>query len=238
MLRAASVSSIRNTRTPPWCRAKAQLNSAVRAIPTCGVPVGDGQKRATTWPGRRAVIGRAAAVRGAAGYVARPGWTACRSPRRSPTRSGRPRADRLRPACRSSMTSPGSRSMISLTNSISSPTPNTMSDVRPSCRTSPSTSVTIPRSDGSRSVSIHGPSGQNVLNDLPRVNCTSLRCRSRAVTSLAHGVAEDHRLGVLGANLAGRPADHHRELALVFDPVRRRRQQDRAPCGPITESTA
>ena len=37
---------------------------------------------------------------------------------------------------------------------------------------------------GSRSVSIHGPSGQNESKPLARVNCTSLRCRSRAVTSL------------------------------------------------------
>src|SRR5690349_17180174 len=46
--RLASVSSMRNTNRPPWWRAYAQLNSAVRAIPTCGLPVGDGQKRATT----------------------------------------------------------------------------------------------------------------------------------------------------------------------------------------------
>src|SRR5690606_38057939 len=46
--RLASVSSMRNTNRPPWWRANAQLNSAVRAMPTCGLPVGDGQKRATT----------------------------------------------------------------------------------------------------------------------------------------------------------------------------------------------
>ena len=44
---------MRNTKVPPWCRANAQLNSAVLASPTCGVPVGDGQKRARTGrPGR------------------------------------------------------------------------------------------------------------------------------------------------------------------------------------------
>jgi len=36
---------MRNTKVPPVCRAHAQLNRAVRTIPTCGVPVGDGQKR-------------------------------------------------------------------------------------------------------------------------------------------------------------------------------------------------
>src|SRR4051794_41508849 len=46
--RAASVSSIRNTKVPPLWRANAQLNNAVRARPTCGEPVGDGQKRTRT----------------------------------------------------------------------------------------------------------------------------------------------------------------------------------------------
>ncbi len=48
MLRAASVSSMRNTNVPPWWRANAQLNSAVRARPTCGLPVGDGAIRTRT----------------------------------------------------------------------------------------------------------------------------------------------------------------------------------------------
>src|SRR5512144_1334349 len=43
-----SVSSIRNTNVPPTCRANAQLNSAVRARPTCGLPVGDGQNLTRT----------------------------------------------------------------------------------------------------------------------------------------------------------------------------------------------
>ena len=43
MLRAASVSSMRNTNVPPWWRANAQLNSAVRARPTCGLA---GRRRA------------------------------------------------------------------------------------------------------------------------------------------------------------------------------------------------
>jgi hypothetical protein len=36
---------VRNTKVPPTWRAYAQLNSAVRMSPTCGVPVGEGQKR-------------------------------------------------------------------------------------------------------------------------------------------------------------------------------------------------
>src|ERR1700712_2988513 len=39
---------MRNTNVPPVCRACAQLKSAVRTRPTCGVPVGDGQKRTRT----------------------------------------------------------------------------------------------------------------------------------------------------------------------------------------------
>src|SRR6478736_924842 len=46
--RAASVSSMRKTRVPWWCRAKAQLNRAVRTRPTWGLPVGEGQKRTRT----------------------------------------------------------------------------------------------------------------------------------------------------------------------------------------------
>ena len=38
--RDVSVSSMRNTNLPPLWRANAQLNSAVRAMPTCGLPVG------------------------------------------------------------------------------------------------------------------------------------------------------------------------------------------------------
>src|SRR3954471_22868565 len=46
--RAASVSSMRKTRVPWWCRANAQLNRAVRTRPTWGLPVGEGQKRTRT----------------------------------------------------------------------------------------------------------------------------------------------------------------------------------------------
>src|ERR1700761_7338247 len=41
---------MRNTSVPRWCRAKAQLNRAVRTRPTWGLPVGEGQKRTRTEP--------------------------------------------------------------------------------------------------------------------------------------------------------------------------------------------
>jgi len=61
-----------------------------------------------------------------------------------------------------SSTSPGSSVMMPETNSMISPTVKTMSEVRPSCSTSPSSSVDTSRSEGSSSVSIHGPNGQKV----------------------------------------------------------------------------
>src|SRR5215467_6319492 len=53
--RARSVSSMRSRNLPPWWRAKSQLDSAVRALPICRNPVGEGAKRTTTvialrWP--------------------------------------------------------------------------------------------------------------------------------------------------------------------------------------------
>src|SRR5690349_17445428 len=42
---------MRKTRVPWWCRAKAQLNRAVRTRPTWGLPVGEGQKRTRTADG-------------------------------------------------------------------------------------------------------------------------------------------------------------------------------------------
>ena len=44
-LRASSVSSIRRMNVPPCRRAKSQLNSAARALPTWKYPVGEGAKR-------------------------------------------------------------------------------------------------------------------------------------------------------------------------------------------------
>jgi cyclophilin family peptidyl-prolyl cis-trans isomerase len=50
LLRSVSVSSIRSTNRPPWCRANSQLNSAVRALPRCSSPVGLGAKRVVMGP--------------------------------------------------------------------------------------------------------------------------------------------------------------------------------------------
>ena len=61
----------------------------------------------------------------------------------------------------------------------------TMSAVGPSCTTSPSTSGDQRQVGRSSSVSIQGPSGQNVSKPLARAHCPSALCRSRAVTSLA-----------------------------------------------------
>src|SRR4249919_1376979 len=46
--REASVSSIRRTNTPPWCRANAHENSPVRAFPTWIDPDGAGANRVRT----------------------------------------------------------------------------------------------------------------------------------------------------------------------------------------------
>src|ERR1700728_581333 len=45
-----SVSSIRSTKVPPVCRANAQSYSAVRMLPTCRSPLGEGAKRTRTPP--------------------------------------------------------------------------------------------------------------------------------------------------------------------------------------------
>ena len=58
--------------------------------------------------------------------------------------------------------------------------------VRADWRTSPLTLVSRARSDGSASVSTHGPSGHDVSNPLALVHCPSVAWRSRNVTSLAH----------------------------------------------------
>src|SRR3546814_11056465 len=46
--RSRSVSSIRSRNRPPCFLAHSQLWSAVRTLPTCRVPVGEGAKRVTT----------------------------------------------------------------------------------------------------------------------------------------------------------------------------------------------
>jgi oligopeptide transport system ATP-binding protein len=84
-----------------------------------------------------------------------------------------------------SSTSPGSSVITELMYSTSDGTSYSSSDVRACCRTSPFTSVVMPRSDGSVPVSIHGPSGQKVSKPFARVHCPSRACKSLAVTSLA-----------------------------------------------------
>ena len=46
--RSRSVSSMRRMNVPPCLRAKSQLKSAVRALPMCRKPVGEGAKRTVT----------------------------------------------------------------------------------------------------------------------------------------------------------------------------------------------
>src|SRR5689334_23239882 len=51
--RVASVSSMRSTNTPPVARANAQSYSAVRMLPTCRSPLGEGANLTLTWPRSR-----------------------------------------------------------------------------------------------------------------------------------------------------------------------------------------
>src|SRR5262245_2741832 len=83
-------------------------------------------------------------------------------------------------------TSPGSSVMNVVTYSISEATLNTMSLVCPACRTSPFSRVSTRTSFGSRSVSIHGPSGHDPSNPFARAHWSSVFWRSRSVTSFAH----------------------------------------------------
>ena len=62
--RERSVSSMRRMKTPLWCRAKAQLKSAVRAPPTWKEPVGLGAKRTLIVSGMGSHCNRGTAARG------------------------------------------------------------------------------------------------------------------------------------------------------------------------------
>src|SRR3989338_8706056 len=62
--RTRSVSSIRSRNWPPSCRAKSQLNRAVRALPTCRKPVGLGAKRTRTMSVGAVLFGFVAALAG------------------------------------------------------------------------------------------------------------------------------------------------------------------------------
>src|ERR1700712_864487 len=72
--------------------------------------------------------------------------------------------------------SPGSSVITADTHSMIAPMSWINSDVRLSWRTSPLTSVRSSRSDGSRSVTIHGPTGQNVSWPLARIHWPSCFC--------------------------------------------------------------
>src|SRR5689334_11867389 len=66
--------------------------------------------------------------------------------------------------------SPGSSVITAEIHSTIAPTSWIISEVRLSCLTSPLTSVRNARSSGSRSVTIHGPIGQNVSCPFARVH--------------------------------------------------------------------
>ena len=89
--RSVSVSSMRRINVPSWPCASSQLNSAVRALPTCRCPVGDGAKRTRiTWGSRGSrgsrVQGSRFTVHGSQGSQFRrvssaTAWAAIASPR-------------------------------------------------------------------------------------------------------------------------------------------------------------
>ena len=83
------------------------------------------------------------------------------------------------------ITSPGSKVIMCEIQETISRALLTKSLVFPSCFVVPLTWHEISKFSGSNSVSIHGPSGQNVSKLFERVHCKSLFCRSLAVTSFA-----------------------------------------------------
>ncbi len=83
------------------------------------------------------------------------------------------------------MTSPGSKVKYVDAKDTNRGTSWTRSAVEPSWTTSPSRRVTRRSADGSRSVTIHGPSGLEVSNPLARAHWPSPRCQTRSDTSLA-----------------------------------------------------
>src|SRR5205823_12549922 len=99
--------------------------------------------------------------------------------RKAPTPAGVPVA----------MTSPGSRVNACEQWLTISATPKYRSDVRADWRSSPLIRHRMRTSGASPSssmVTMHGPIGQKVSRDLPRVHCPSPNCRSLALTSFRH----------------------------------------------------
>ncbi len=104
--RSRSVSSIRSTNVPPVWRATSQLNSAVRAPPTCRLPVGLGAKRTRAGPvtsGRSLAIVPRIPTCDSAPTCPHPGASARRSAGASPSAARASRSSRTTRA-------PGARS--------------------------------------------------------------------------------------------------------------------------------
>ena len=93
--------------------------------------------------------------------------------------------------------------------------------------TSPFNRVSTRRSFGSSSVSIHGPSGHEPSKPFARAHWSSVFCRSRRVTSFAHVNPRMYAVASSARTFARHAADHHRQLALVVDPLADRQELDR-----------
>src|SRR2546425_13305723 len=81
------------------------------------------------------------------------------------------------------ITSPGTSVIMREIQRTRKGTGKVINEVRADCRCTPLTCVSTSTSCGSSSVSICGPTGQNVSKPFPRVHCPSLFWRSRAVRS-------------------------------------------------------
>ena len=103
--------------------------------------------------------------------------------------------------------------------SISVATPNTMSAVLARWTTSPFNRVSTTASVGSTDVSIHGPSGHDPSKPFARAHWSSVRWRSRSVTSFAHVKPRMNRDASSARTLRAEAADHDGELALVVRPI-------------------
>ena len=125
------------------------------------------------------------------------------------------------------ITSPGSSVIACETHATSVGTSKIIPTSSPTAVTAPSTSVSRRRSDGSTSVSIAGPSGQNVSKPFARHHWPSVFWRSRAVTSSAQRVAEDGACRLLAREPPARAFRSRRPA-----PPRSRRATTRAAGGP------
>ena len=147
----------------------------------------------------------------------RRGWRASRVPATviSTVSPGRMRA--RSPGAPVSTTSPGCRVINEVRYTSTSTTSRARSRVEAPRRARPLRLTVISASNGSRSVSIHGPSGVNVSWLLASVHRRSGPCAARAVTSLATRVAEHGGQRVGGGEVAGGRPDDDGELGLGVD---------------------